>query len=97
MKISPEETFSRPASIRNVVVFPQPDGPSSTTNSPSRISSDRSSTTRVPPKCLLTLRNSIPIQPQKKNCHKEAQKHKSVFVTFVPFVANLSPLPSTVL
>src|ERR1043165_1549006 len=59
IKTSPEVTDSSPASIRNVVVLPQPDGPSSTTNSPSRISSDRSSTTHVPPKCLLTLRNSI--------------------------------------
>src|SRR5450759_1523111 len=37
MRISPESMLSRPASARKVVVLPQPDGPSSTTNSPSRM------------------------------------------------------------
>src|SRR3954447_15010088 len=39
---------SRPATIRNAVVFPQPDGPTRTRNSPSRISSERSLTARTP-------------------------------------------------
>ncbi len=35
IQISPSVTSSRPASIRNVVDFPHPDGPTSTMNSPS--------------------------------------------------------------
>ena len=34
MRISPEVICSSPASIRSAVVLPQPDGPTSTTNSP---------------------------------------------------------------
>ena len=37
MLISPEVMFSSPAIIRSKVDLPQPDGPTSTTNSPSRI------------------------------------------------------------
>ena len=37
MRISPEVMFSRPAIIRSRVDLPQPDGPTSTTNSPSPI------------------------------------------------------------
>jgi hypothetical protein len=43
MRISPELTLSRPASIRSAVDFPEPDGPTSTMNSPSctsRLSAD---------------------------------------------------------
>jgi hypothetical protein len=39
---------SSPATIRNAVVFPQPDGPTSTRNSPSRASSERSYTACTP-------------------------------------------------
>src|SRR5436190_2065385 len=38
MKMPPSSTGSRPASIRRVVDLPQPDGPTSTMNSPSWIS-----------------------------------------------------------
>src|SRR5262245_28530214 len=38
MTISPSVGISNPASIRNKVVLPQPDGPSSAKNSPSSIS-----------------------------------------------------------
>src|ERR1044071_7618001 len=61
MKMSPDVTLSSPASMRNVVVLPQPDGPSSTMNSPSRTSSAKSLTTHAPPNVFVTLRNSIPI------------------------------------
>src|SRR5689334_5415256 len=61
MRMSPDVTLSSPASMRNVVVLPQPDGPSSTMNSPSRTSSARSLTTHAPPNVFVTLRNSIPI------------------------------------
>src|SRR5687767_11536137 len=48
--IVPESGFSRPAIIRRVVVFPQPDGPSKPKNSPCRTSSETSSTAFVGPK-----------------------------------------------
>src|SRR3954453_19731926 len=37
IRSSPSEMSSRPATMRRAVVFPQPDGPTSTTNSPSSI------------------------------------------------------------
>ena len=47
--------FSRPATHRRAVVFPQPDGPTRIMNSPSATSSDRSSSATVPPgKTLFT-------------------------------------------
>src|SRR5215831_3072461 len=48
IRISPSVISSRPASIRSAVVFPQPDGPTSTISSPSLISSSRSWTACVP-------------------------------------------------
>src|SRR4051794_41390047 len=38
MKIEPESTSSKPASIRRLVDLPQPEGPTRTRNSPSPIS-----------------------------------------------------------
>src|SRR6185436_9058452 len=46
--ISPEVISSSPASMRKVVVLPQPEGPTSTTNSLSRISSATSFTAWKP-------------------------------------------------
>src|SRR3954468_13345386 len=40
IEIVPEGMFSRPASIRSKVDLPQPEGPTSTTNSPSSIGID---------------------------------------------------------
>src|SRR5262249_5652178 len=54
IKIRPLETRSSPASIRSAVLFPQPDGPTSTMNSPSAISSSRSLTARVSPNFFVT-------------------------------------------
>src|SRR4051812_44679519 len=45
---SPAVGVSSPAMIRSVVVLPQPLGPSSVTNSPERMVSDRSSMTTLP-------------------------------------------------
>src|SRR3954454_22491989 len=44
ISIAPSETSSRPAIMRSSVDFPHPDGPTRTTNSPSSISSETSST-----------------------------------------------------
>src|SRR5438046_2646886 len=49
----PESGSSRPAITRSSVDLPQPDGPSSTTNSPSRAVSERRSTAVFEPKRLV--------------------------------------------
>src|SRR3989475_3465866 len=54
MKISPLVCSSRPASIRKAVVFPQPDGPTSTRNSGSRTARLRSLTATTSPKRFVT-------------------------------------------
>src|SRR5690349_20949257 len=41
---------TKPATIFNIVVLPHPDGPMTATNSPSRMSYDTSSTTRIGPR-----------------------------------------------
>jgi len=43
IEIEPSLGFSKPATSRSAVVLPQPDGPTRIRNSPSAISSDRSS------------------------------------------------------
>jgi hypothetical protein len=48
MRISPEVISSRPATMRSVVVLPQPEGPTSTRNSLSRISRSTSFTAWKP-------------------------------------------------
>ena len=49
MRISPAPTDSSPASIRSAVVLPEPDGPTTTSNSPSATSSVRSRTASTSP------------------------------------------------
>src|ERR671916_2565898 len=57
--ISPSEMSSSPATMRSAVVFPHPEGPTSTMNSPSRASRVRSDTARVPSgKTFATSENS---------------------------------------
>src|ERR1700674_3473478 len=52
MRMVPELTSSRPATSRSVVDLPQPDGPTSTTNSSSSISRSRSVTAGTAPYIL---------------------------------------------
>src|SRR5882672_10105401 len=54
IRTQPESGASRPATTRSSVDLPQPDGPSSTTNSPSRAVSERQSTATLSPKRLVT-------------------------------------------
>ena len=56
MRISPAVMFSRPAIMRSSVDLPQPDGPTSTTNSPSAIEMSTPWMTWVVPKAFLTSR-----------------------------------------
>src|SRR5690349_5683119 len=56
IEIVPEVIFSRPASIRSRVDLPQPEGPTSTTNSPSSIGIDTPCRTSKVPNDLRTSR-----------------------------------------
>src|SRR4051795_3281925 len=49
-RIRPASSSQKPATMRNSVVLPHPDGPSSVKNSPSRTAIDTSSTARTVPK-----------------------------------------------
>src|SRR5437868_15544893 len=49
IRISPAVGGSKPAIIRSVVVFPEPEAPSSVRNSPAAISRESSSTARKSP------------------------------------------------
>src|SRR5262249_25755598 len=60
MAISPSEISSRPAIIRRSVDLPQPDGPTSTQNSPSAMAMSTPRMTCVDPKCLCTARMLTP-------------------------------------
>ncbi len=53
-RIAPAVGSSRPATIRSVVVLPQPDGPSSAKNDPWGTVTDRSSTATKPPNRLVS-------------------------------------------
>src|SRR5690348_8108974 len=57
IQMAPASGCSSPAMRRNVVVFPAPVGPSSTTNSPSTMLRERSRTATVSPKRLSTCCN----------------------------------------
>src|SRR2546429_4529946 len=60
MEISPAVGRSSPAIIRSRVVFPEPEEPSSTRNSPSRIDRFTPSTAGRSPNCFLRFRISMP-------------------------------------
>src|SRR5256884_3300435 len=60
MWISPEVGRSSPAIMRSSVVFPEPEEPSRTRNSPSRIDRSTPSTAWRSPKYLRRLRISMP-------------------------------------
>ena len=49
-RMRPASSSQNPATMRSSVVLPQPDGPSSVKNSPSRTAIDTSSTARTVPK-----------------------------------------------
>src|SRR6476620_1441455 len=58
-RISPEVGCSKPAIIRRVVVFPQPEGPRSEKNSPPGMWRSMPSTAVTSANCFLSLLNSI--------------------------------------
>src|SRR5215471_4942172 len=60
IQTSPPVASSRPAAMRKTVVLPEPDGPTTTMNSPSAIARSSESTAFVPPgKALLSCLKSI--------------------------------------
>ena len=59
IRISPDVTSSSPAIILSSVLLPQPDGPTSTTNSPFSIARSTPCSTPTLPKSLRTLLMSI--------------------------------------
>ena len=70
IKMRPESTVSSPAIMRNEVVLPHPEGPTSTTNSPSPTLRSRWSTagrrrTRIAPRRLIESHwsHGLPAQP----------------------------------
>ncbi len=70
IRISPLVTGSNPATIRSAVVLPQPDGPTSTRNSPGSTSRLSSLTATTPPgKCLVTAsRLMVPVTTSPPAC-----------------------------
>src|SRR5262245_59845390 len=75
MRISPEVISSRPATMRKVVVFPQPDGPTSTRNSLSRISRSTSFTAWKPLSYFLFSRRmeTLAIEPCSLTLHRPGE------------------------
>ena len=66
IRISPSLISSSPATMRSAVVFPQPDGPTKTMNSPSSITRSSASTARGPVRDRLSTRpgtRSLPRAP----------------------------------
>jgi hypothetical protein len=57
MSTRPPSGATKPAAMRSSVVLPQPDAPSSVTNSPGAIDSEIPSTARPAPYALLTVSN----------------------------------------
>src|SRR5215475_5970624 len=68
----PLDTCSRPAIIRKSVVFPHPDGPTSTMNSPSAISGSTSSTAFTPPSKTFVTCSTL--TPPSVNCHRAVDR-----------------------
>src|SRR3954453_13388085 len=83
MLIRPLVLFSRPATMRNVVVLPQPDGPSSVRNSPSLTRRSTSLTAANSPNFRLTFSRmtfDITYRLQSQRAHPllhDAQLHPS--------------------
>src|SRR5262245_9302881 len=69
--ISPESASSRPATARRIVLFPHPDGPSRTRNSPSAIRSETSLTASTLPKrltrCLIRMSATRLLPPRVRS------------------------------
>src|SRR2546423_10282381 len=79
MWIEPAVGFSKPAIMRSVVVLPQPDGPSSETNSPGAIVRSSGPTACVTPKCLVRPVTEIEAM-EKRSAHDFSIHPLEIFV-----------------
>src|SRR5262245_24692680 len=87
--------FSRPAIMRSSVDLPQPDGPTSTTNSLSEMSTLTPCSTSTEPNDFRTFRMStaaihvlVPSHDTKRGCTRLA-RHASVSTSIVPLCRNI--------
>src|ERR1051326_1705057 len=71
MRISPAAGRSRPALQRNVVVLPQPDGPSSVTNSPSATARSTELTAASAAKFLLKSSSTTALTAAPPTCGRD--------------------------
>src|SRR6184192_966819 len=62
-RMRPRSSSQKPATMRSNVVLPQPDGPNSVKNSPSRMAIDTSSTAGIPEKLRATPSILIAVTP----------------------------------
>src|SRR6266487_4028949 len=87
MAIVPPEISSKPASIRSSVDLPQPDGPTSTMNSPSLMSKLKPCRTLVVPKAfsmfwnVTDAINYYPQKPHRKGAKKNLFHHRDTEIT----------------
>src|SRR5579859_407264 len=86
MRISPAVISSSPASKRRAVLLPEPDGPTRTKNSLSRICKDRSLTAMASPKRLLTCSNVTLLM-------SSAFRYKNYLFYLTPQLLGPPPLP----
>src|SRR5829696_2710803 len=99
IKTLPPVMSSRPAIIRRAVDFPQPDGPTKTTNSPSGISKFILSTaTTSSPKTLVTssrVTSAIPLPPSVYPTGSVVQNSLVAFRAFLPlYLATFYLMPA---
>src|SRR6266513_434552 len=99
--ISPDVGRSSPAIILNSVVFPEPEEPRRTRNSPSRIDRSTPSTACRSPKCFLRLRISMPatvaaltqgLPPVGRGVRRLRQVHRRVVNDAVGVLGHLQVL-----
>ena len=67
-RTDPVSADSKPATMRRAVVLPQPEGPSSATNSPGAISSESPSRARVVPNERLRFCSDTLVPPARPAC-----------------------------
>src|ERR1700734_1757797 len=82
MEMVPEVMFSSPASIRNRVDLPQPEGPTRTTKAPSSIGIDTPCKTSKPPNDFRTSRictDDIHIPPSRFRRRTTSARYRSAF------------------
>ena len=97
MAISPDVMFSSPAIMRSSVDLPQPDGPTSTTNSLSAMSTLTPCSTSTEPNALRTLRMSTvaihgsPLSARPHQCWSDGLSARRLAEEHSPAPASIIP------